>query len=776
MKRIISAAVALTLTFTISKGQTADRIGVWVDHLPYGAGVDMVLKGDEVYCAVKQGLFIMNTKDRDIQRLSKLNGLSDVNVTALALSGNTGEVIIGYESANIDLLLGGEVINIPDISLSANYPGLKTINHLFPYQNLVYISTDFGIVVLDLERRIIKETYIIGENGSTLKINQVVVNPNNDSIYAATEQGVFKASRNSALQFFANWERDSYIRTPARHITFFDNSVYVNKAVPPASDSILFLQNGSWEYSGITPGAFDFMKATNGILGLCNNFSGLGFSKQTSGYKLDFNINSVFVDDSLYNPVACVAGEPGSNIFWSLDNEKGLYLTFGSSYHENIFPNSPASEKVYQMHNNGNRVFVAPGEIDNTWVRQFNRSGFYRLNSEDFTWNNYSLGDVGGLLDILAIISDPEDNTHFFVSAYDSCIAEFRNDQLVRTITEKSEGREVFPGIGGSGHHRVGDFAYGVDGDIWFTNSLTDKPLGVIHEDGSVETFGMGSAVSSATAVKNIMYTSEDQIWVQTRNSGIVIGKFINDSLRTQRMQASENLGNLPTETVLCFAEDKDGEVWIGTNEGVAVLYSPRNLFEPNRNYDAQRIIIDDDGDGLGDPFLGGEAVNDIEVDGANKKWFATANSGVFYTSDDGREEIYHFTSENSPLISNNVIDIEIDDESGMVYFGTDQGIVSFQGVATEGSDFNDDVFAYPNPVEPGYTGPILIRGLVTNAQVKITDVEGNIVYETVAEGGQAIWSGRNFDGQRVKTGVYLAYITDELGTSTAITKILVVN
>ncbi|HAD97453.1 MAG TPA: hypothetical protein DCG19_08600, partial [Cryomorphaceae bacterium] len=201
MKRIISAAVALTLTFTISKGQTADRIGVWVDHLPYGAGVDMVLKGDEVYCAVKQGLFIMNTKDRDIQRLSKLNGLSDVNVTALALSGNTGEVIIGYESANIDLLLGGEVINIPDISLSANYPGLKTINHLFPYQNLVYISTDFGIVVLDLERRIIKETYIIGENGSTLKINQVVVNPNNDSIYAATEQGVFKASRNSALQF-----------------------------------------------------------------------------------------------------------------------------------------------------------------------------------------------------------------------------------------------------------------------------------------------------------------------------------------------------------------------------------------------------------------------------------------------------------------------------------------------------------------------------------------------------------------------------------------------
>ncbi|MEQ9263484.1 MAG: two-component regulator propeller domain-containing protein [Owenweeksia sp.] len=776
MKKITGAVLALTLVFTISKAQTADRIGVWVDHLPYGAGVDMIIKGDELYCAVEQGLFILNTKDRDIQRLSKLNGLNDVNVTALALSEETGEVIIGYENANIDLLNGGEVVNIPDISLSANYPGLKSINHLFPYENLVYISTNFGIVVMDLDRRIIKETYIIGENGENLQVNQVVINPLNDSIFAATEKGVFKAKRGNALQFFANWKRDERMRTAIKQITFLENTIYINKGFFPTSDSVFYREDNQWKYAeGIPPSAYDFMKESNGYLVLTNTFSALGFQREGSTHSLKFNVNQVFVDYEDYNPVAGIVGEEGSDVFWSLDERRALYLNFGT-YNENIFPNSPASKKVYQMHNNGNRVFVAPGEINETWQGQFNNAGFYILEAERFVWENFAREEIGGLFDILAVISDEEDNSHFFVSAYDSCIAEFRNDQLVRLISQKSEGKNLFPGISGSSRHRVGDFSHGIDGDVWFTNSLTDRPLGVIHDDGSVESFGLGSAVSSAVAVKNIMFTTEEQIWIQTRTAGIVVAKFINDSLRTQKMQASENLGNLPTETVLCFAEDKDGEVWIGTNEGVAVLYSPRNLFEPNRNYDAQRIIIDDDGDGLGDPFLGGESVNDIEVDGSNKKWFATANSGVFYTSDDGREEIYHFTKENSPLLSNNVLDIEIDDESGMVYFGTDQGIVSFQGVATEGSDFNEDVFAYPNPVKPGYTGPILIRGLVTNAQVKITDVEGNIVYETVAEGGQAIWSGRKFDGNRVKTGVYLAYVTDELGTTTAITKILIVN
>jgi hypothetical protein len=179
--------------------------------------------------------------------------------------------------------------------------------------------------------------------------------------------------------------------------------------------------------------------------------------------------------------------------------------------------------------------------------------------------------------------------------------------------------------------------------------------------------------------------------------------------------------------------------------------------------------------DGVVQRLLGSESVKAVAVDGANKKWFGTLNSGVFYTSADGTEIIYNFTAANSPLLSDAIIDIAIDNETGEVYFATAEGIISFQGSATRGFEDYTDVYAYPNPVEPGYDGPIYIRGLVTNARVKITDVAGNIVFETVAEGGQARWDGRTLDGYEVATGVYMAYITDDLAEKTTVTKILVV-
>jgi ribosomal protein S11 len=213
--------------------------------------------------------------------------------------------------------------------------------------------------------------------------------------------------------------------------------------------------------------------------------------------------------------------------------------------------------------------------------------------------------------------------------------------------------------------------------------------------------------------------------------------------------------------------------MWIGTTEGLVVLYSPQNVFQPGKNFDAQPVLFEEDG--VVQRLLGTEAVNAVVVDGANKKWFGTLNSGVFYTSADGTETIYNFTVDNSPLLSNTILDIAIDDETGEVYFATAEGIVSYRGSATRGYDDYTDVYAYPNPVRPGYDGPIYIRGLVTNARVKITDVAGNIVFETIAEGGQARWDGLNLDGEKVVSGVYVAYITDDLAEKTTVTKILVI-
>ncbi|MDZ7848071.1 MAG: hypothetical protein U5L96_15685 [Owenweeksia sp.] len=330
------------------------------------------------------------------------------------------------------------------------------------------------------------------------------------------------------------------------------------------------------------------------------------------------------------------------------------------------------------------------------WGPLFNNDGYYELT--EYSWTNHPNSEFNDYKDIVAMISDPADPGHLYASSYGNGILEFQDGQFQGIINADNS---PMPAMNNE-ENRIGGFSADPEGNIWFTNSFTDAPLGVLREDGSVGAYSLGSAASSSTAIKDILYTTQDQIWIQTRRNGCVVVFFDEDRMRTTRLSSVEGGGNLPTESVLSFAEDLDGEIWIGTDEGMAVLFSPQNIFEPNREYDAQIIVIDEDGDGSGERVLGSERINDIEVDGSNKKWFATATQGVFYTSENAKEQIYNFNTGNSPLPSNNVLDVEIDDVTGMVYFATDQGIVSFQGSATQGAERHENVFAYPNPVEPG--------------------------------------------------------------------------
>jgi ligand-binding sensor domain-containing protein len=217
---------------------------------------------------------------------------------------------------------------------------------------------------------------------------------------------------------------------------------------------------------------------------------------------------------------------------------------------------------------------------------------------------------------------------------------------------------------------------------------------------------------------------------------------------------------------------DNDGELWLGTDEGAAVIYSPENVFSGG-NYDAQQILVEVGG--YYQYLLETESVNAIAVDGANRKWFGTEKAGVFLMSEDGTEEIHHFTEENSPLLSNTITSIAID-KDGMVYFGTAQGVVSYRSEAIDPPSTNDDVYAFPNPVPPDYSGLIAVKGLVGNAWVKITDISGNLVYETRAEGGQAVWNGRTINGDNVHSGVYMVFITNDDGSETEVSKILFID
>ena len=770
--RLLSLTLLLLTIGLFSSAQTTSEVGVWLDHLPYGDIQDIAENEKVIYCASEQGLFIYDHNELTIDRVSKVNGLSDVSLTTVSWSDQFNTLLIGYENGNIDLYENGNIINVQDIKLSGSYPGLKRINDIALDGDYAYFCTDFGIVQYDLKRGIFEETFIIGMGGASLGVSQLAFTA--DSLFAATEEGLYAANRNDPLLTFESWNVISSLNGPIPFVCAIDERVY---AYEDNNDEIMYNDGQGWQAAdAVSPtfkGDLNDMRSDKGLLLMTNNFGSQVFSKDLS--TVEQNFQSATIGDNVPS-LSCSVISSDIGFYWVGSGGIGLigWIRYDGnlSYSDVILPNSPARKSVLQMYHDDNRLFVAPGGITDVWAPAFKDNGYYEL--IDYDWTNHNSTEYNGYMDLVAFITDPEDEDHFYASSYGNGILEFRDGSFVRLIN--SQNSSMTP-IGGGTEQRIGGFAADPDGGIWFTNSVTDDALGVIRQGGELEMYSLGAAAGTGDEIKNIMYTAEDQVWIQLRNDGLVVSQ-VNEGIPGERKKftSTAGSGNLPSSTVLCFAEDLDGEIWLGTNEGMAVLYSPQNIFEEERNYDFDIVVIDEDGDGNGDRVLGSEQINDIEIDGSNKKWFATANSGAFYTSEDAKNQIYNFTVDNSPLPSNNVLDIEIDDITGMVYFATDQGIVSFQGSATRGAEQHVDVFAYPNPVEPGYDGPVLIRGLVTNAQVKITDMEGNIVFETIAEGGQAIWAVKNHAGERVKSGVYLAFITNDDGSATAVTKIMVIN
>jgi hypothetical protein len=266
------------------------------------------------------------------------------------------------------------------------------------------------------------------------------------------------------------------------------------------------------------------------------------------------------------------------------------------------------------------------------------------------------------------------------------------------------------------------------------------------------------------------------QKWLMVRAHALVVfndNNTLDDTSddNAKRLTSSAGTGALPGTSILSMATDRDGQVWVGSDAGVSVFYSPGNIFS-NQNFDAQRILIEQDG--YGQYLLEAEAVTAIAIDGSNRKWFGTDRAGVFLMSADGTQEILHFTEENSPLLSNSITDITIA-ESGEVFFGTAKGIISYRSNSVPPKPTLDEVVVFPNPVRENYIGTIAIRGLVENSRVNITDVSGTLVYSTRGEGGQALWDGRNFNGEKVQTGVYLVFVANADGSKTAVTKIMFV-
>ena len=236
---------------------------------------------------------------------------------------------------------------------------------------------------------------------------------------------------------------------------------------------------------------------------------------------------------------------------------------------------------------------------------------------------------------------------------------------------------------------------------------------------------------------------------------------------------------NVQTATISCLAADKEGdEIWIGTEQGIKVIYNASYAF--SNNLYAQNILVEQsiptDDTVYVQNLLEFESITAIAVDGANRKWIGTSKAGVFLVSEDGTKELLHFNEGNSPLFSNQITSIAINHDNGEVFFGTTNGIISYRGTATYGKDYFEEALVFPNPVRETYTGVIAVSGLMDNSFCKIADASGKLVWQGYANGGELIWDGKDFYGNRPATGVYFVFASDKTGKEKKVAKILFIN
>ncbi|MDC3406831.1 hypothetical protein OAZ27_03970 [Bacteroidia bacterium] len=721
----------------------------WRMHLPYNSVRQIVEADDKLFVLSDIGIYEFGLKSGEAEFLTKVNGFSESSVVAMSYSADYNTLVIAYKSGNIDLLKGNSIINLPGIKRSSIF-GLKDIYEIEIYNELAYLSTAFGVVIIDIEaEEIIDDYQNLGFGGVPLAVNSLDIF--NEKIYIGTTEGIKSApafDNNVNLKNFSSWETIEEYDSAVNIKTFNDKLYFV-------SDSILF----SFDGTNYVPVEMSVRKGYKS-LAVCHE------NLVVCRYEGIASINEMGTVKEYGEVAMSSAIIDYQDNLWFGGFYRGLIKKNNAGRISYFSPQGPFSFNSYDMDGQGNSLWVTSGGYTPAFAPTYNTYGYYRY--EDGNWFNRNTSDPysGGMTDFTSIYV-PKDRNETWLGSFGSGLLRIKNYEPNQRYTNSNSSLKNSVGT----NEVALGMAYDSKNNLWVSNYETDRPLAVMRANGSWSDFNVGTK-----RLGEMIIDQSDQIWMlvpRTSSNGILVTKELeNGSLRTRFLGTSKNGGGLPNNNVKAIAQDKDGEIWVGTESGIAVFYNPSLVFDGGVNADAQQIIIDD-GKDIG-YLLGSEVVNDIKIDGGNRKWVAT-NNGVWLIKEDGSEIVLHLTEDNSPLPSNIINCVGIIPNTGEVFFGTTNGIASFRSDATEAKDLHENTLVFPNPVHPEYDGPITITGLPEDATVKIADVAGRVVYELVAVGGTAVWNGLNFDGQKPQTGVYLIFTANKEDEDSLVSKLLIV-
>lgn len=724
-------------------------IGQWRSHLPYNSAVSIATDGSKLFVASKISFFIYDLLQNETTTYSKANGMSDLDLSYIAHDNATEMTVLAYTNSNIDLYKDNNFYNIPFLKLKS-IAGDKKIYHIHIENGLAYLSTGVGILVINLSKREVKETYVFTQN----KKNIVVRGFSSDAnyFYAATERGFYRTAKNNPnIQASASWK----LLDSSRIYKYTVNAV--NNIFAATKDSVFVLQKDTVAYMFSRDSSL-----INHLDSGANRILISTFDPYKGGGKI-ITLDNAFKQIDTFN-----AANP-QHIVVSSDNNYWVADAYGGTYstkNQQIIPNGPFSIGTYDILTDNGKVYVAHGSYDDRWNVADNRDGISIYENDKWSYFNvYNFFPFNALKDAVRLAKDPKDNT-LYVASQINGLFYLKSD---KTGGQLKEG--IFdPNLLDPNTYRLSGVAFDANNNLWVTQTNAQNELVARSaKDGKWYSFSLPATRPRpfwSNGAAGLIIDDFNQKWFFSPAGGGVLVYNDKNTLENPaddeyiRLVNGKGFGNLPDNLVQCIVNDKKGSIWIGTNNGIGIINCPEQVID--RQCEAEIRVVQYDN--FAGELFAGENVKTIAVDGANRKWIGTGN-GVWLISDDASKIINRFTIDNSPLPSNIIQVIKVDPTTGDVYIGTDKGLVSYKGSATDGGETNKDVVIFPNPITKDYNGTIAIKGLVNNADVRITDISGQLIYKTKALGGQAVWNGTDYTGRRPQSGVFLVFATDNLGT-----------
>ena len=761
-KRLLYLLFLFTLQITFAQTNLS-----WQSYFSYTQIKDISESPTTIYAASENALFSKNTNTGIIKTSTTIDGLSGETITALYYSATSNKTIVGYQNGLLIVIneADGSMLKVVDI-INKNLPtSVKRINNFMEYGGIVYVATDFGIVQFNLATSQFGDTYYIGDNGAELKVTQTTIYKG--FIYASTSNGIRRGDIiNPNLIDYKQWQLISTGNWSG--ITTFETELYAVNSIGYIYryDSTSTTFNG---YLALPEPTTDFRTATDYFIITTQNDVSIYNKQMALQRKINRSqipgMNSAFSCATIINDFIYIG-----------TTENGLMTTalLSTVNYENITPIGPARNNIFSMQATPTQLWAVYGDYDIFYnPYPLDSYGISKLTTSG--WSNIPYDKVLGAKSMTRVAINPSNEKEVYASSFFSGLLKIENDVPTILYNQTNSGLEsltISPPDPNYIDIRINGSAFDKSGNFWVTNSRVVKGLKVLSKSGQWQSYAMDKILSSATQndFGTMVIDRNGTKWMSTNKNGVV---GYNESTNTfKKITFGPDQGNLPIQDVRTVAVDSQNELWIGTTRGLRVL-SNVGSFQSQNQLTTHSIIIMEDN--LAQELLYEQFITDIEVDGANNKWIGTADAGLFMVSPNGQETKYHFTTENSPLPSNVINDISINSSTGEVFIATSKGLISFKGIATSASENLNNVYVYPNPVRPDYEGTVKINGLLDKANVKITDVAGNLVYEATTEGGTLEWDTTAFGKYKVASGVYMIFVSAQDGAETKVKKVMII-